>query len=364
MQLIIGALLVLVYSLAVPIFPAAAQQSKTAGKGSFSFVVWGHPRGGDSLQPPLYFEEILQTIAELDADLLIITGDTIDGMWGAAPDPAVILHDWEYFDAGVGRLGIPVYRLPGNHDVHNSVTLDIYLKRYPALPYAFSFGSCRFLMLDTIGIDQQADNPKQVWGGGSLPFSEEQRAFIHSELGQQERYDHVFLFTHHSQPWSEPDGYWWKDVHPDLVGGRTRAVFAGNPWEFKYAHLERDGIHYIQSACLGLPDASYLKEFAKPEEWAVYKQLDNLQYVRVDGAGFTVRTIPIGALESEALNWSFWDQIAKPLPTWSRNFMVRFHIKISRLRDLLALAIVWGAGFFIIGSGATFLWIRHRRRNR
>ena len=82
---------------------------------SFSFVVWGHPRGRTTGDPPLHFEEILQQIAELKADLVVITGDAIHGMWGKESDPVIIRKDWEIFDAGLSKLKIPIYRLPGNH---------------------------------------------------------------------------------------------------------------------------------------------------------------------------------------------------------------------------------------------------------
>src|SRR4030042_2635191 len=105
---------------------------------SFSFVVWGHPRGRTTGDPPLHFEEILAQITELKTDLVVITGDAIHGMWGEDTDPAIIRKEWEIFDVGLSKLKIPVYRLPGNHDVHNNITRDIYLKRYPRVPFAFT----------------------------------------------------------------------------------------------------------------------------------------------------------------------------------------------------------------------------------
>ena len=112
---------------------------------SFSFVVLGHPKVADG-KPVLHFEEILNRITELKADFVIVTGDVINGMWGKRIDPEVIRGDWDRFDKGVKRLGILVYRLPGNHDVHNFATRDIYLERYPAVPYSFAYRGSRFIL--------------------------------------------------------------------------------------------------------------------------------------------------------------------------------------------------------------------------
>jgi hypothetical protein len=329
---------------------------------SFSFVVWGHPRGKASGELPIYFEEVLDRVSELGADLLIVTGDMIHGMWGEPADPEVIRGDWDKFDAGVSRLGIPIHRLPGNHDVHNFVTRDIYYERYPKVPYAFTFKSSRFILLDTIGIDQQKNNDKATWRGGILPFDDRQLDLVRDEIRKQEKYNHLFFFMHHPQPWSAPRGFWWKDVHPLLAGGKTRAVFAGTPWHFKYAHIEEDGIHYILSGCLPTPPLSYFRMFPNPAAWSLHKQLDNIQYVRVDGGKYTVQTIVIGALSSKALSWRFWDQVEEPPSRWSRKVMVRFHMKFHRFSNLVLAAVIFGGICIFSGIFFTILWMRCRNR--
>ena len=327
---------------------------------SFSFVVWGHPRGLATGEPPLHFEEILKCVSDLKADLLIITGDIIEGMWGKVPDPNAIRADWDRFDAGVKRLGIPIYRLPGNHDLHNNITRDIYLERYAKVPFAFTYKGSRFILSDTIGIEQKHSNDQVTWKGGIQPFDEKQLGFIRNEITQQNNYNHVFIFMHNPQPWSESSGFWWKDVHPMLVGGKTRAVFAGSPWYFKYAHLKQDGIHYILSSTLHTPAVEHLRRIPNPAQWAMYKQLDNLQYIKVEGDQFTIQTIAIGALETESLNWRFWDKVEKRPSIWARNFMVRFHMKFNSLRGLIFLAGAWGGIWLVVGLFLAAWWMRRR----
>ncbi|RJQ53775.1 MAG: hypothetical protein C4526_06065 [Nitrospiraceae bacterium] len=332
-------------------------------QNSFSFVVWGHPRGKATGEPPLHFEEILERITELKADLLIITGDAIQGMWGQKTDPAIITADWERFDAGVNRLGIPVYRIPGNHDVHNNVTRDVYLSRYPGPPYAFTFKGNRFILLDTAGIKQQGKDDQTTWEGLSQPFDDEQFGFIKDEIGRQNEYKHIFIFMHNPQPWSEPSTFWWESIHPLLRSGKTRAVFAGSPWYFKYAHMEQDGIHYILSSCLSAPQKEFFRMFPNPDEWAIHKQLDNIQYVRVEGDKYIIRTIAVGALNSPQLNWRFWDEVERRPPGWAKKFMVRFYKKFYKPGSFALLAAAFGGVCVLTGAFITVVWMRRRSRN-
>ena len=329
---------------------------------SFSFVVWGHPRGRTTGDPPLHFEEILEKIAQLKADLVVITGDAIHGMWGRDADPVIIRKEWDTFDAGLSKLKIPIYRLPGNHDVHNNVTRDIYLERYPRVPFAFTFKGSRFILLDTAGINQKGKNDQATWEGLSQPFDEKQFTFIKDEIGQQENYNHIFIFMHNPQPWSEPSTFWWENIHPLLKGGKTRAVFAGSPWVFKYAHLERDSIHYILSSCLSVPTKEFLRRIPMPEEWSIHKQLDNIQYVRVDNNQYKIQTIAVGALSSESLNWRFWDEVQKRPSQWTQKVMINFYIKFYRLWDIALIAAIFGGVCFFTGLLLSAIWIRKRYR--
>ena len=329
---------------------------------SFSFVVWGHPRGRTTGDPQLHFDEIIERIAELNVDLLVITGDVIHGMWGQDTDPMIIHEEWDKFDAGVSRLGIPVYRLPGNHDVHNNITRDIYLERYERVPLAFTFRGSRFIMLDTAGLKQVGKDDQATWAGLSQPFDDEQFGFIKDDIRLQDRYDHIFIFMHNPQPWSEPSTFWWDNIHPLLKGGATRAVFAGSPWYFKYAHMEQDAIHYILSSCLSVPSKELLRRIPNPEEWSIHRQLDNIQHVIVHGDKFKIRTIVVGAMSSKQLNWKFWNDMEKGHSQWSKRFMIRFYKRFHRVRDLVVLATFLGTICFAAGALFTAFWIRRQSK--
>jgi 3',5'-cyclic AMP phosphodiesterase CpdA len=336
------------------------------GQGEyFSFVVWGHPKTDDGL-PALHFEEILDRISELSPDFLVITGDVINGMWGERIDPEIIRSDFNRFDEGVKRLGIPVYRLPGNHDVHNFATRDIYLERYPKVPYAFTYKGSRFIMLDTIGINQRTQDGNPNWKPQKLPFDDTQLTFIRNEVEQQDKYNHVFFFMHHVWLWRNPSGFWWKDVHPMLKDGKTRVVFSGtlgNPG-FKYDHVEQDNIHYIGSCTFRSETRAFYRSLMKPGSTDVNPwqyQPDNVQFVRVEGGKYTIRTIVVGEWESKNLSSRFWYQVWQPLGRRERLRQFGYDVLNTSIRFSLA-HVKWVVGVLFAGAVIGVFWQRRRLR--
>jgi hypothetical protein len=368
-------LIVLILSFVCPLtFKVYATDESSIGRvenpieqnDTFSFVVWGHPKRGDG-QTPLHFEEILGRILELKANFLVITGDVINGMWGKQIDPEVIRGDWDRFDEGVKKLGIPVYRLPGNHDVHNFATRDIYFKRYRKPPFAFTYKKCRFILLDTVGIDQRTKDGNPDWSPQELPFSNSQLAFIRTEIKQQNKYHHIFFFMHHETPWRKPSGYWWKKVHPIIKGGRTRAVFSGNLGDpsYKYDHHEQDGIHYIQSSVASeshrIRSHYWELKLGNPSIEAMHHQFDNLQFVRVQANKFTIRTIVVGEWATKGLSSRFWAEFRQPLGL-KENLKFCIRKGLNSFRKLEFGNLIWGVVGLLVGLLSAVFWQRWRLR--
>ena len=339
----------------------------TVQSKSFSFVVWGHPKRGDG-KIPLHFEEILERIEELKADFLVVTGDVINGMWGKPADPEIIRADWERFDQGVKRLELPIYRIPGNHDVHNFVTRDIYLERYSKPPYAISYHRSRLIFLDTVGIDQRTEDGQPDWHPQKLPFDEVQLKFIRQEIAKQAKYDHVFFFMHHVHGWREPNGYWWKDVHPLIINGKTRAVFSGTPGNpaYKYDYIKQDNIHYISSCTFPTRSIkAYKLEKKKGVKTtaALNHQPDNLQFVRVEGHRYTIKTIVVGEWQTPSLSSRFWSKVEQP---FGRRERIGRFIKdtFSAIRRFSWGNVIWGGIGFIAGVLLIYIWQRNRSKRK
>lgn len=361
------AILLIPYSVAAAGIPVMIENvnnhNAASDSDSFSFVVWGHPRGAHDGSPQLYLEEILERIADLDPDLLIITGDMISG--GASRskllDPAIILSDWENFDKRLNELGIPVLRTPGNHDVNNFTTRDIYLKRYRKPPYAVTVRGSRLIFLDSVGIDQRKNDQGRYWSFQGLPFDEAQIDFVKKELANQDNFDHLFFFWHHTRFWSDSGSSWWKDVHPRLKGGKTRAIFTGDPIQ-KYLYENYDGIHYIASAVFETPEIKWL--YRHPETkpgWGTFTQLDNIQYAVVSKESLSFQTIVVGATQNKGLSPRYWESYEANL-NWRQRLAETFKSYINRFRHLVFFAGVWGIFWVSMGITIGYVWFRFKRQ--
>lgn len=94
-----------------------------------SFVALGHHRG-DKDGPNPKLPEVLDKVRALKPAFLVLTGDIIIG--GVEHNPAVpatVNKEWAYIDSATTTVGVPVYRVPGNHDIQDLTTRHIYWQR-------------------------------------------------------------------------------------------------------------------------------------------------------------------------------------------------------------------------------------------
>jgi hypothetical protein len=230
--------------------PVAAQDSASR----FTFAVVGHVRGNSD--PELYprLDEVVAELKRLKPDLLFLTGDII---WGSIPkaltDRKAVIAQWEKVDAKLAPLGIPIYRVPGNHDIHDPVTRDVFFERYGALPRAVDFRGSRFLLLNTTFTPTgNAPVPSAQKLTKTLRLDSLQRQFVQDALTQSPA-TNTFLVMHHVL-WFEEDDPWWAEVHPSLVKRGVRGVFSGDLGPAMYTHLVRDSIDYFRATLNAMVD--------------------------------------------------------------------------------------------------------------
>ena len=274
--------------------------------GRFSFVVLGHVRGEKNGDMSPLLDELLVKVRKHSPDLIFLTGDMIWGdLRAVAANANVVKQDWDRLDAAVDRLRVPVYRVPGNHDIHDFVTRDVYFSRYGKLPNAFTHRGSRFILLNSAWVPEGNDPPPpdRPFGRGKQ-LGPEQIEFIRKELSTSDRYDHVFLFMHHLLWWHKEEAAWWRDVHPLLVGRNVRAVFGGDYGPMKFSHMRRDGIDYIQSSIEDMPSLGILREWRS--SWLLAQQFDNYLHVTVDGLQVAVEVETIGAISSGKFTPERW----------------------------------------------------------
>jgi len=328
--------------------PAAAQELR--------FAVLGHLRG-DLSGPNPKLAEVLAEVGREHPDLVFLPGDMIWGDVNRDPvDSLLIERDWDRLDSALATVGAPAYRTPGNHDINDTVTRDIYVARYGRLPQMFDRGNSRFILLTSSWMPSAEDPGKHRYIRGKA-IDQEQRAFLQAALADTAAFEHAFVFLHHLLWWDDDAGPWWQEVHPLLRGRKVAAVFSGDYGPMKFSHSVRDGVHYYQSS---IEDTvSVAIQQALPSSWRLSSQFDNFLMVAVDGPAVDVTVHTVAETSSGAFTPARWKTIsagANRAPSLRR-----------RVWDLIGspkrLALLLMAGLLYSGVVAVLAYRRGRARS-
>jgi hypothetical protein len=322
---------------------------------SFSFVVIGHIRGKQDGMLHQHLDLLLSEVTKLTPDLVFLTGDMI---WGSvAKERAshnVISNDWDILDSALEAINAPIYRVPGNHDIHDPVTRDIYFTRYGRPPLAVTFRDCLFILLNSSFIPE-GDEPaplhtiRSYTRGKQLDSS--QISFVKRELGDDKQYHHVFLFMHHLL-WWEDDAHWWSDVHSILVNQGVRAVFGGDWGPMKFSHLQRDDIDYIQTS---IDDEVSLQMLRALEGSRILdQQFDNFLHVTINGPHVDIEVKTFGEFASQRYTPARWRNIHWFVPP-KEPLLTRAWAIIGTPRRLIVLVVLMGA-CFLTGVWSMKIW--------
>ena len=274
----------------------------------YSFVVIGHLRGEPDAGLYFLIDELIDRVSQTQPDMVFLTGDMIFGDWHRpVVDRERIIAQWEELDRALGRLEVPVYRVPGNHDINDPVTRDVYYGRYGKPPQSVTFGRDLFLLVASPHIPLD-DSPVGVPRPHSRvrELSHEQVDFIRAQLEEGHSFNNIFVFMHHIVWWS-PDAPWWQQVHPILVESGGRAVFAGDHGPLKFSHLRRDGIDYLHTALEGRVPADWLRP--SEEGRLIHYQFDHFLNVTVSGRDVRVELEVIGAQSSGKFSPDFYREV-------------------------------------------------------
>ncbi len=307
---------VLLFALAITLLarPAATQQSA----GRFSFAVVGHLRGNSD--PELYprIDELVAELRRLKPDLLFLTGDLI---WGSVPqaltDSATVAAQWDRLDQKLSVLGIPVYRVPGNHDIHDPVTRDVFFGRFGALPRTVSFRGSRFFLLNSTFTPRGNEPvPLAMKLGKTVRLDSAQVGFVRRELERQAA-AHDFLLMHHVL-WFEDDAPWWTEMHPTLAAHGVNAVFTGDLGPAMYTHMIRDSVEYFRSVLNATSDKPL--KVGAVEALLRTLQFESFLLVTVNGPEVSYQVHTVGALTSDAFSPSRWREAFGPDPDPGRYY--------------------------------------------
>lgn len=176
-----------------------------AGKDAFFFVQLadtqiGFTKGNADLSPEMKnFKMAVAQINRLKPAFVILSGDMIN----VAHDPKQIRAFWQV--AHEISPGIPLYVMPGNHDVAPCSADDerSYTRLFGKNYYSFDYKGSAFIVLDSSVIHYPESDSA---------IRKAQRAWFEDALAAaaKSKPNHVFVLTHH--PWfvstpDEPDTY-------------------------------------------------------------------------------------------------------------------------------------------------------------
>ncbi len=199
----------------------------------FDFIVVGDTQPGEPHEFSEYFFRMIEEWNILNPPFMVSLGDLILG--GAIEG---LDSQWKEFEQIIARLQVPFFPTPGNHDISNKESEEIYKLRIGPVCYAFSYGNARFIFLNT-------EEPGQV-----DTFSDIQIEWLKKELSKLKE-KHLFIFFH--KPYFvDPNHRGWSAIEPLLQSFPSVFVFAGH--EHLYMNLGRRGnIHYVISGGGGGP---------------------------------------------------------------------------------------------------------------
>jgi len=177
-------------------------------KYSFQFLIvadrTGHHRPG-------IFADALQKINHLQPEFVMCVGDLIEGY---TEETQQLNAEWDEFDAMVNKLEMPFFYLPGNHDIYDPNSLQVYERRRGRTYYHFLYKNVLFLCLNS----EEAFSRQ-----GSI--SDKQIAYFAKVLKKYSKAAWTCVLIH-KPIWQKEAAGWEKFTH--LLSERNHTVFGGH----------------------------------------------------------------------------------------------------------------------------------------
>jgi 3',5'-cyclic AMP phosphodiesterase CpdA len=332
--------------------PADAQPADSGS--TRRFVVLGHVRGDRpprTLNPKI--DELVAEVRSLAPQFVVLTGDIIWGDIRDEPDerprPDEVEREWNEIDAALAPLNVPIYRIPGNHDISDLGTRDIWRRRYGTLPHVVVTDEVRLLLLTSVWIPPDGDTSNGPGTGVDLDAT--QLAWLDQELARP--FDGVtFAFVHHLLWWQPDSGRWWTEVHPRLASARVAAVFTGDYGPLKFSHTTRDGVRYYQSSIEFPVSLQILRD--RVTSRILSAQFDNFLEVVVSDGTVAIHPHTIAEVSSNEFTPERQRAIRAPAP-------FDWRASLARLATPRRLALLVASFTVVFAAG---LWVGRRTARR
>jgi hypothetical protein len=205
----------------------------------FQFAVVSDRTGGHRAG---VFSRAVELLNLMQPEFVLSVGDLIEGYTGTEQ----AREQWKEFQGYAGKLQMPFFYAPGNHDVLSSDTAQVWREKFGRRYYHFVYKNVLFLILNPYdGPELESKGRKHF----KDQFSTAQLDYVKQALGDNPsvRWTVVAL---HPPIWTQPNvaETGWPEVEK-LLAGRNYTVFCGHLHHFrKYV---RQGMNYYQLATTG-----------------------------------------------------------------------------------------------------------------
>jgi len=216
-----------------------------AKEESFIFGIIADRSGGNPIIGWPYFEDAIRTMNVLHPDFVFMPGDLID-CYINRPDSKGVADNFlkefkdqfDLFTHFTNKLEMPLYFIPGNHDLPVPEMIPPYVERFGKLWYSFDYRGVHF-----IGLNTEA-NP-----GGENGFTEEQVQWAIQDIATSSEARHTIVFMHNPVWYGKGLLYdQWVRME-DALKGRKYTVIAGH--YHKLSTTIRNGRPYYVMATSG-----------------------------------------------------------------------------------------------------------------
>jgi Calcineurin-like phosphoesterase len=222
----------------------------------FTFAILGDKTNGGELNWPI-FDRAVSEINLLHPDFVIMIGDMIQGV---TTDTNFINDMWKEFRSHADKLDVPLYLLPGNHDISNKIMYDYWNNKIGLRYYSFVHKNSLFILLNT---EEYRNDINGQLGKAQLDF-------IMEQLNSNKNVNETFIFLHRPI-WYDSDstnaGYEEWQIINSGIKKRKVTVFAGHWHNLVYNKID-DIRHIVLSATGGnleekeLPELGYFHHYS------------------------------------------------------------------------------------------------------
>jgi 3',5'-cyclic AMP phosphodiesterase CpdA len=201
------------------------------GPGQFQFAVVSDRTGGHREK---VFSRAVEQLNLMMPRFVVSVGDLIEG---GNTDQIRLANEWREFQSFVGRLKMPFFYVPGNHDVSNETQEAVWKEKFGRRYYHFQYENVLFLLLNS-------DDPPR-----SSSLSAAQIAYFRDVLKSIPAPAYTLVFLH-KPIWAAADlkKNGWEEFE-SLLLDRPYTVFAGHV--HRYQKFVRHGRNYYQLATTG-----------------------------------------------------------------------------------------------------------------